>query len=151
VFVCLGNICRSPMAERIAQKRAADAGINHVRFTSAGVSNEEEDNPMDPRAAGELERHGYNSAGHRAHQITADEVREVDLVVCMEPMHLRCTQRFAPEATNLTLLTDFDPEAAPGSGVDDPWYGGASGFTTTRLAIEAAMDGLLDWVRENGL
>jgi protein-tyrosine phosphatase len=137
------------MAERIAENWAADHGMTHVRFTSAGVSDEEAGNPMDARAARELESFGYRSTNHRAHQITADEVREADLVVCMEPFHLTRVRRVAGDTDHLVLLTDFDPQANPGSGIDDPWYGGASGFTSTRLAIEAAMDGLLDWVREN--
>ncbi|MCL1923753.1 MAG: low molecular weight phosphotyrosine protein phosphatase [Propionibacteriaceae bacterium] len=137
------------MAERIAKKKAAEAGMTGVRYTSAATSTDELGNPMDSRAAEELESYGYRSANHRAHQITADEVREADLVVCMEDIHIEKIRRLVPDADNLVLLTDFDPQANPGSGIDDPWYGGASGFTSTRLAIEAAMDGLLDWVREN--
>ena len=52
-------------------------------------------------------------------------------------------RRLAPDAANLALLTDFDPDAAPGSGIDDPWYGDAAGFDDTLAAVEAAMPGVL--------
>lgn len=148
VFVCWGNICRSPMAERVAQGRAAAEGLDGVTFTSAGVSSEELGEPMDPRAQRVLARHGYRSGGHSAHQITAAEIRDADLVIAAEPLHLSRLRRLVPDADNLALLTDFDPDAAPGSGVPDPWYGSAEGFNGTLAAVEAAMPGVLDRVRE---
>jgi protein-tyrosine phosphatase len=148
VFVCWGNICRSPMAERVAEKRAADAGLTGVRFTSAATSSEELGAPMDPRAAKVLKRHGYRSDLHTAHRISAAEIRGADLVVAMEDIHVTKMMGVVPEAANVVLLTDFDPDAEPGSGVPDPWYGKASGFEETLRTIEAAMPGVLDRVRE---
>ena len=147
IFVCWGNICRSPMAEVVAREWAARSGVDAV-FTSAGVSSEEEGNPMDPRAVAVLRRAGYPLGVHTAHRITADEVRGAALVVAMEEIHLDRIRRLAPDATNLRLLTDFDPDAEPGSGVPDPWYGSAAGFADTLSSIEAAMPELLDHVRE---
>jgi protein-tyrosine phosphatase len=148
VFVCWGNICRSPMAERVAEKQAADAGLSGVRFTSAATSSEELGAPMDPRAARVLKRHGYRSDLHTAHRITAQEIRDADLVLAMEDVHVSKMMGVAPEADNVALLTDFDPDAEPGSGVPDPWYGEADGFEDTLATIEAAMPGVLDRVRE---
>ena len=148
VFVCWGNICRSPMAERVARGWAERDGLDGVRFTSAGTSSEELGEPIDSRARRVLARAGYTSAGHRAHQITASEVRNADLVIAMEDLHLSRMRRLVPDAGNLALLTDFDPDAVPGSGVPDPWYGSASGFDGTLAAIEAAMPGVLERVRE---
>lgn len=147
IFVCWGNICRSPMAEVVARRWAARSGVDAV-FTSAGVSSEEEGNPMDPRAVAVLRRAGYPLGEHAAHRITAAEVREAALVVAMEDIHLDRMRRLVPDATNLRLLTDFDPTAEPGSGVPDPWYGSAAGFADTLSSIEAAMPELLDQVRE---
>lgn len=65
----------------------------------------------------------------------------------MEDLHLSRLRRLAPDAANLSLLTDFDPDAAPGSGVPDPWYGSAAGFDQTLAAVEAAMPGVLERVR----
>jgi len=148
IFVCTGNICRSPMAERIAEKLAAEAGLAGVRFTSAGTSDEEQGNPIDPRAVRVLSRAGYRTADHRAHQITAAEAAGADLLVGMERYHLSRLHRLAPDA-NAQLITAFDPAVTPGSEVADPWYGPATGFEVTRAQLEAAMPGLLDWVRSH--
>ena len=89
VFVCWGNICRSPIAERVAEKLAADRGLTGVQFSSAATSREELGAPMDERAARVLGRHGYRTGGHRAHQITRDEIERADLVLAMEDIHVR--------------------------------------------------------------
>lgn len=147
IFVCWGNICRSPMAERVAVGQASAQGLSGVRFTSAGVSSEETGNPIDARARRVLTAHGYDASHHRAHRITAAEIADADLVIGLEQLHLDRMERIAPQATNLALLTDFDPDATPGSGIDDPWYGGPEGFETTLAAVEAAMPGVLTEVR----
>lgn len=148
VFVCWGNICRSPMAERVAERMAADAGLaDQVRFTSAGTSREELGEPIDPRARRVLEAHGYRAGDHSAHQITADEIAGADLVVAAEPLHVDRMLRIAPDADNLSLLSDHDPAAPEGSGLPDPWYGGPEGFEETLAAVEAAVPGVLDEVR----
>lgn len=148
VFVCLGNICRSPMAERVAQGWAAREGLDGVRFTSAGVSSEERGNPIDARARVVLAEAGYDAGGHRARRITSVEIREANLVIALKPLHLQHMRRLAPDAEHLALLTDFDPGAEPGAGVPDPWYGDLDGFHDTLAAIEAAMPGVMARVRE---
>lgn len=147
-FVCLGNICRSPMAERVARGHAEREGLTDVEFVSFGVSSEETGNPIDRRARAVLDRHGYASGNHRARRITASDIADADLVIGLEQLHLDRMRRLAPDATNLSLLTDFDPAAEPGSGIDDPWYGDAAGFLDTLAAVEAAMPGVLAKVRE---
>ena len=145
IFVCWGNICRSPMAERIAEGMAAAAGVT-ARFTSAATSTDEIGSPIDPRAVRVLAAAGYRTSNHRAHQITAEEIRRADLVVGMEQLHIDKMARLLPGATNMALMTDFDPTAAPGTGIDDPWYGPPAGFETTRAELERAMPGLLEWI-----
>ncbi|MGI3780531.1 MAG: low molecular weight protein-tyrosine-phosphatase [Janthinobacterium lividum] len=147
VFVCWGNICRSPIAERVAERAAAEAGLTGVEFTSAATSREEIGAPIDPRARRVLTEHGYRAEGHSAHQITSAEIADADLVVAAEPLHVDRMLRIAPSADNLSLLSDYDPAAQPGSGLPDPWYGGAEGFEETLAAVEAAMPGVLDQVR----
>lgn len=147
VFVCWGNICRSPMAERVAQGWAEREHVSGVTFTSAGVSAEEHGNPIDPRAQRVLAAAGYTTGGHRARRITASEIADADLVVGLEAFHLDRLRRLVPDAANLALFTDFDPAAASGSGIDDPWYGGPEGFDDTLAAVEAGMPGLFDWIR----
>ena len=148
LFVCTGNICRSPMAERVAEKMAADQGVTGVEFTSAATSREELGAAIDRRAETVLREHGYRVDGHVAHQITREEIERADLVIAMEDIHVTRMMGLAPEAGNVRLLTDHDPAAEPGSGVPDPWYGTADGFYDTLAAVEAAMPGVLDRVRE---
>ncbi len=148
VFVCWGNICRSPIAERVAERAAVEAGIDGIEFTSAATSTEEPASPMDRRAAAVLREHGYRHDHHRAHQITRSEIESADLVIAMEDIHLRKMSAIAPGATNVSLLTDYDPDAERGSGVPDPWYGSAAGFSDTLSAIEAAIPGVLDRAAE---
>ena len=148
VFVCLGNICRSPIAERVAEHAAAEAGITGVEFSSAGTISEEYDDPMDRRAAAVLKERGYRHDDHRARRITEVRIESADLVVAMEDVHLRRVLELALGPTRVCLLTEFDPTAVPGSGVPDPFFGSDSGFHDTLTAIEAAMPGLLDRIRE---
>jgi len=112
VFVCWGNICRSPMAERVARSWAERDGVD-ATFTSAGVSSEGSGNPIDRRAAAVLTRAGYDAGGHRAHRITADEIEQADLVVAAEPMHLTRLRRLVPDAEHLRLLNDYNLAARP--------------------------------------
>lgn len=148
VFVCWGNICRSPIAERVAVKAAEDEGLTGVEFTSAATSSEELGAPMDPRAATVLRRAGYTHQGHVAHQIDTAELGAADLVVAMEDIHVNRLRRLDADADHIALLSDFDPDATPGSGLADPWYGPDSAFDETLEAVQAAMPGVLQRVRE---
>ena len=136
------------MAERVAEKLAADRGLSGVEFSSAATSIEELGEPIDSRAERVLHRHGYRVGGHRAHQITRDEIERADLVLAMEDIHVRRMLSIDPGAGNISLLTEFDPDAEPGSGIDDPWYGPTAGFERTLASVEAAIPGLLDAVDE---
>ena len=148
MFVCWGNICRSPMAEMIARAWAIREDVHGVTFTSSGVSAEESGNPMDPRAVALLQAAGYPIGPHTAHRVTATEIEDADMVIGMESLHLTKLRQLAPHADHLYLLTDFDPDAVPGSEIDDPWYGDDSDFVVTLHQIEAAMPELMKRARE---
>ncbi len=148
VFVCWGNICRSPMAEVVARAHAARAGLHGVEFSSAGVSAEEAGNPMDPRAVDTLRAAGYRPAGHRAHRITADEARSAAMLIGMEQLHLNRLRKLVPGIHDLYLLTDFDPASRPGTPIEDPWYGDPSDFEVALAQIEAAMPEVIRRARE---
>ncbi|MDN5726107.1 MAG: low molecular weight phosphotyrosine protein phosphatase [Propionibacteriales bacterium] len=147
VFVCWGNICRSPMAERMAEQASAESGLTGVEFTSAGVSDEERGNPIDSRAQQVLSAHGCRTGDHAAHKITAAEAEGADLIVCADELHADRVRSLINNSDHVRLLTDFDPDAEPGSGVPDPWYGEDSGFDATWDAIAAAMPGIIDRAR----
>lgn len=145
VFVCLGNICRSPIAERVARRMAADRGLD-VEVASYALSTEESGNPMDRRAAAVLRGAGYDPAGHTSRQITAALIDAADLVVAAEPYQVEELQAISPDATNIRLLNDFNPDLPAGTALNDPWYGDAAGFGETLADVEAAMPGILDEV-----
>lgn len=148
VFVCWGNICRSPMAEVVAKAFAAREGLREVEFSSAGVSAEEAGNPIDPRAAAALRAAGYTPGPHTAHKITADEAASAALLIGMEPLHINRLRQLVPQAHHLYLLTDFDRSAVPGSGIEDPWYGDDADFEIALKQIEAAMPEVIKRARE---
>ncbi|MGJ3508530.1 low molecular weight protein-tyrosine-phosphatase [Enemella sp. A6] len=144
VFVCLGNICRSPMAERIAEHHGGD---RPVHWSSVGTSRENQGLDMDSRAARRLERSGYRGTDHEARQVTRSDL-DADLLIAMEERHLAHLRRMGADEAKLALLTDFDPGAEPGSGVPDPWYGDEDGFDDTLASLEAAMPGIMARVDE---
>ena len=145
LFVCWGNICRSPMAERVARRRAEEQGLD-IRIESFGVSSEEVGNPIDRRAARVLERAGYDASGHTARKIGASHITAADLVIAAEQLHVDRLLRIAPGATNIALINDFNPDKPTGEALVDPWYGSEEGFEVTLADIEAAVDGVLQAV-----
>lgn len=142
LFVCTGNICRSAMAEQIARQLGAKRGLD-LEFDSAGVSDEEHGNPMDPRAVRVMGAHGYQAEAHRAKQVTRSMLDDSDLAVGFTGAHVSRMRRINPDA-NIRLMTDFDPAATPGSDISDPWYGGQEDFEIAINEIEAAVVGMLD-------
>ena len=146
-FVCTGNICRSPMAEVIVRSRLEDAGLGErVRVTSSGIGGWHVGQKADERARAELAAHGYDGEAHRAQQFGAEQF-DADLIVALDTNHVsELVARGVPEE-RVRLIRSFDPDAPEGAGVADPYYGGAQGFVDTREQIEAAADGIIDWVR----
>ena len=146
-FVCTGNICRSPMAERILAAHVARAGLDdRVRVSSAGTHGYHIGDGADPRTDKVLEAAGYPT-GHRAAQVD-DEHLAADLVVPLDRGHDRILGRLGVPADRRRLLRSFDPDA-DGDAVPDPYYGDITDFELVREQIEAAIPGLLAWVREN--
>ena len=146
-FVCTGNICRSPMAEKIFAAHILKEGLeSRVRVTSAGTGGWHIGDDADPRTVRELRESGYPTA-HRAAQFGSLH-SDADLVVALDTGHDRSLARLGIGSARRRLLRSFDPEA-DGVDVADPYYGGRSGFVECREQIEAAVPGLLDWVREH--
>ena len=145
-FVCSGNICRSPIAEKVFAHEVEQAGLaERIRVTSAGTGSWHVGDPADARAAALLAEHGYVET-HVARQVD-DELLAADLLVALDAGHLRALRRIAPEPDRVQLLRAFDPDAPPGAGVPDPYYGGPEGFTEVLTMIRSAMPGLLEYVK----
>lgn len=148
VFVCTGNICRSPMGEIILKKAVADAGLeSDVRITSCGTGGWHIGDGADYRAVNELARAGYDGSKHRAAQL-GDDHREADLLIALDQGHYRALMSAGYDKNRVRLLRSFDPDAGDDLDVADPYYGTEKDFTTTRTQIEAAVDGMMEWINE---
>ncbi|MDN5919910.1 MAG: low molecular weight phosphotyrosine protein phosphatase, partial [Pseudonocardia sp.] len=145
-FVCSGNICRSPIAEKVLTAEVEAIGLSdRVRVTSAGTGHWHVGSPMDERAAQTLAANGYDTT-HTARQVDS-EVLSADLLIALDDGHLRSLRGSAPEPERVRLLRSFDPDAGSGAEVPDPYYGGPDGFTEVLDMIRAAMPGLLEYVK----
>lgn len=131
------------MAERVARRMAADRDLD-VEISSFGLSAEELHQPIDRRAARTLTEAGYDASGHRARRITEADILGADLVVAAEPYQVERLRELAPGAQHLRLLNDYNPALAPGTPLQDPWYGDQAGFLDTLADVEAAVPGVLD-------
>lgn len=149
-LVCLGNICRSPMAHVVLEATLADAGLAHrVTVTSSGTGGWHTGNPMDPRAAAELTGAGYDPSRHRARQFTPAWF-DHDLVLAMDQTNLADIRALAPTTLDpgrVRLFRDFDPEAGRDAEVPDPYYGGPEGFTDVLAMVERTAAHLVSLLR----
>ena len=118
LFVCHGNICRSPMGEYVLKDMVAKRGLSdRFEIASAAVSREEIGNPVYPPARRELQKHGIRCDGHAAHQITRQELKYYDHIYYMDESNARYLRRlFGDDAVKCQPLLEWD--------VADPWYTG---------------------------
>jgi protein-tyrosine phosphatase len=144
------------MAEIVLRDRFDAAGLGEsVVVDSSGVSDEEHGNPVDRRARAVLAEHGYSTGdGHRAGQVTTADVGSRDLLLAMTTRHasgLRDLAGRVPGEATIRMYRSFDPAAGglPEDQLDiaDPWYGGPQDFEVCLAEIEAAADGVVDFVR----
>jgi protein-tyrosine phosphatase len=148
VFVCTGNICRSPIAEKVFAAELDRAGLaDGVHVTSAGTGSWHIGSPADDRAAALLRAEGYPDA-HTARQVDAEQLG-ADLLVALDDSHRHALRSMVPEPDRVRLLRSFDPAAPEDAEVPDPYYGDDDGFVEVLAMVRAAMPGLLDWVREH--
>jgi protein-tyrosine phosphatase len=141
--VCLGNICRSPMAEVVLRDRLDGAGLDDVELVSAGTGGWHAGEKMDRRAAATLLEAGYDPERHRARQWPVGDPETYDLVLAMDADNLADLTDLAGQApeSRLRMFRDFDPE---GSGdVPDPYYGGAEGFREVLAMVERTSDAIV--------
>lgn len=147
LFICTGNICRSPTAHALLLHKAAELGWD-VRVDSAAVSGEEIGNPPDSRALTELRRRGVTMPTHRARRVTPKDFEDYDLVLGMTESHIHALRRVSPDAADkVGLLMDY-AEGPKGLDVPDPWYGSAKDFVHAFDMIERGVDGVIRKLRE---
>lgn len=149
-MVCLGNICRSPMAASVLRAKLAAAGLgDEVVVESAGTGDWHVGQGADRRARATLVAHGYDDT-HRARQFVRCLYDDYDLVLAMDADNLRDLRRIAPDPQlggRVRLLRSYDPTASDDLEVPDPYYGGDEGFELVLDQLERACDALVEGLR----
>ena len=142
LFVCLGNICRSPLAEAALRAQAVAAGLA-LSIDSAGTGAWHAGNPPDPRSIAEAARHGIDISGYRARQVRPDDFRHFGQIFALDPQNLRDLKRIAPHGlltratARLSLLMDLVP-GRESTAVIDPYGGSEEDFAAVWDDVSAA-------------
>jgi protein-tyrosine phosphatase len=137
LFVCTGNICRSPTAEGVFRSLCEEAGVS-LRIESAGIGDWHVGQPPDERSQQHARSRGYDLSAQRARQVRTEDFEEFDLILAMDGGHLRALHKLAP-ARHHAKIRLF----AAGQDVPDPYYGGAHGFERVLDLVEAECRRLL--------
>ena len=150
LFVCLGNICRSPLAESVFRHIVRREGLEHrFEIDSAGTSGYHVGDPPDARTVATARGRGVEVVG-AARQFTRSDLERFDYVVAMDSENLANVRRLVnvPRSTaRVHLLREWDPESR-GAGVPDPYYGGERGFEDVHDIVERSCEGLLRHILE---
>jgi len=153
LFVCMGNICRSPTGEGLMKHLVAERGLDgRIEIDSAGTISYHTGNPPDARMRAAASRRGYDLEGE-ARQIEPADLGHFDLIVAMDRENLAGIRELAEEhpgraRAEVKLLSDFLPPGSP-PDVPDPYYGGERGFEVVLDMIEAACPAILDHLLES--
>jgi protein-tyrosine phosphatase len=155
LFVCLGNIVRSPLAENIFRRYASIRGLDGKYYVdSAGTTDYHEGEPPDRRMRQEAQKHGLQYSG-RSRPITWDDFHQFDLIIALDQHNYIDLRSFAGYQKDFTdkiyLLREFDPIAEDDLDIPDPYYGGKSGFSQTYEMVDRSIIGLLDSLEEGEL
>lgn len=148
LFVCLGNICRSPTAEGIFRHRLHAAGLeDHVHVDSAGTGHWHVGKGPDPRTCLAALRRGYDLRPLRARQVAVEDYLRFDLILAMDHDNLLRLKEFRPDGARAEVDL-FLKRYGVGEGVvPDPYYGGADGFEQVLDLVEQGCDALLDEIK----
>jgi protein-tyrosine phosphatase len=149
LFVCLGNICRSPTAEAVFRQKASEAGLD-IHIDSAGTSAAHAGEGPDRRSIAAGQIRGYSFLGQRSRRVTPEDFHAFDYILAMDESNLRNLKRLKPESAKHEpkLFLSFS-EAYSENEVPDPYYGGADGFDHVLDLIEDASAGLLAEIQSN--
>jgi protein-tyrosine phosphatase len=148
LFVCMGNICRSPTAEGVLRHLVAERGLEgEIDIESAGTGGWHVGDPPDSRSAAAARKRGITLDG-AARQVHADDFDDFDLLLAMDSDNLAELRALMPSGSEhkVRMLREFDAASAGGPDLDvpDPYYGGPNGFEDVLDQVEAACRGLLD-------
>lgn len=146
LMVCMGNICRSPLAEGVIRARAAQRGSRlKLVVDSAGTHSYHEGSPPDTRAQTAAQRRGYDISSLRARRVVAEDFERFDLLLAMDLDNLEFLRALAPpgRADRARLFLSF-ADGGTDETVPDPYYGGPAGFERVLDMVESAADSVLD-------
>lgn len=143
LFVCLGNICRSPLAEAALRKRAVEAGVA-MTIDSAGTGDWHVGRPPDPRAQETALRHGLDISSYRARVVTPEDFHKFGHIFALDPQNLKDLHRIEPSRhiAEVRLLMDLVP-GRKGTAVIDPYYGDEDDFEQAWADVDAAAEALV--------
>lgn len=154
LFVCMGNICRSPTAEGVFRAVVREAGLEStIETDSCGTISFHAGSPPDPRARSAAKQRGIDLSDLRARQLRPDDFERFDYVLAMDAENLRyledhCADRYRDR---VRLFLDFAGTSVDEFEVPDPYYGGEDGFEHVLDLVEAGARGLLEHIRSNDL
>lgn len=150
LFVCLGNICRSPLAEGAFRTEVAKRRLAIVT-ESAGTAAYHVGEKPDPRAIATAKRNGVNISGHRGRQVKPSDFKRFDHIIAMDADNLANLKRIQPEdgTAKLSLMLDW-AKGREGQPVEDPYYGDEDGFAVTWADVVEASKGLADHMTHRG-
>jgi len=147
LFVCLGNICRSPLAEAIVRQRALDRGLNRqFYFASAGTGDWHIGSGADIRSAATAKAHGVDLSRHRAMQITSPDISHWHWFVAMDTNNKEDLLAMGASKESVLMMRQFEPAIHAVPDVPDPYYGGEDGFENMYHLLAANADPLLDYL-----
>ena len=153
LFVCMGNICRSPAAEAVFRHSVESAGLSeHISIDSAGTHDYHVGNPPDERMQSAASRRGYDLSALRGRQVESSDFTRFDYVLAMDKDNLAILRRLAPSGsdTQAKLFLEFARQHSERE-VSDPYYGGGDGFERVLDMVEDAAQGLLQHIRQQHL
>ena len=151
LFVCLGNICRSPTAHGVFLKRVADAGLQeHIEVDSAGTAAWHTGHPPDARSQAFAAQRGYDLSALRARQVCEQDFYTFNYILAMDYANLDALAQMQPADAPATVALLLSFAASHVEEVPDPYYGGDESFHCVLNLVEDASEGLLQALREKG-
>ncbi|MYM62696.1 low molecular weight protein-tyrosine-phosphatase [Pseudomaricurvus sp. HS19] len=150
LFVCLGNICRSPTAHGVFEALVKTEGLSHrIEVDSAATSDWHIGKAPDPRSVAMAKERGVDLSAQRARQVSAEDFHRFDYILAMDAQNLRDLQRIQPAGSraHLSLFLAFDRDGGE-QEVPDPYYGGKEGFAKVVDLVERASHALLQHINE---